>query len=147
MCGPCSRANRSEDCEYTDGQGRTRTQMLEETIAQLEARIQELENPGSTSGSVTLHDPRSSFFQAQSSPLLGPSQPVLLSQVDFSHGSQSSAPSSPRRGKSSIPVAALIFTFDRCYRIDYPVFRLYGVVALRGTADTHRAGNVSEAVT
>ena len=118
--------------------------MLEETIAQLESRIQELENPNSTSGSVTLHDPRSSFFQAQQSPPLGPSLPLLLSHADFSHGSQSSASSSPRRGKSSVSVAALISTFDRCNWIDYPVFHVNGVAALRGATDPHRARNVRD---
>jgi hypothetical protein len=121
--------------------------MLEETIAQLEAHIHELENPSSISGSVTLHDPRSSFFQAQASPRLGHSHPVLLSQADFSHGSQSSASSSPRRGESSILAAALISTFYSSCWIDYPVFRLNSVATLGGTADPHRAGDVSEAVT
>jgi hypothetical protein len=53
--------------------------MLEETIAQLEARIQELENPSSIPGSVTLHDPRSTFFQTQLSPLIGPRPASLAS--------------------------------------------------------------------
>ncbi|KAI9437432.1 hypothetical protein H4582DRAFT_2057807 [Lactarius indigo] len=72
VCGPCGRANRPDDCEYTDGQGRTRTQMLEDTIAQLEARIQDLENPSGNPGSVMLHDPRSTYFQTQQSPSSGP---------------------------------------------------------------------------
>ncbi|KAH8993400.1 hypothetical protein EDB92DRAFT_399742 [Lactarius akahatsu] len=103
VCGPCSRANRPDDCEYTDGQGRTRTQMLEDTIAQLEARIEELENPSSNPGSVMLHDPRSAFFQTKQSPLLGPSQPstsVLLSRAELSPSSPSSSP--PRRGATGL---------------------------------------------
>ncbi|KAI0058715.1 hypothetical protein BV25DRAFT_1810255 [Artomyces pyxidatus] len=78
VCGPCSRSNRSDDCEYTDGQGRTRTQILEENIAQLEARIHELENPESASASVTLHDPHSAYFQSQhGSPSSGASSPAV----------------------------------------------------------------------
>ena len=49
-----------DDCEYTDIQGRTRTQILEENVARLQARIQELENPQASSPSVLLHDPYSS---------------------------------------------------------------------------------------
>lgn len=56
-CGQCIRGNRAEDCEYTDNQGRTRTQMLEETVALLQARIHDLENPRVASQSVRLHDP------------------------------------------------------------------------------------------
>jgi hypothetical protein len=118
--------------------------MLEETIAQLEARIQELENPSSIPGSVTLHDPRSTFFQTQQSHLVGLPQPVLLPQEEFSHGSHSSTSSSPRRGTSFVPVVALIFNFDRYYRIDYPVSRLNGVVSLRGTTNPHCTGNVRQ---
>jgi hypothetical protein len=151
VCGSCSRANRPDDCEYTDGQGQTRTQMLEDTIAQLEARIQELEHPGSSPGSVTLHDPRSTFFQTQLSPLIGPSLPsssVLLPQAEFSHGPHSSAsPASPSRGESFVLVPALISIFDRCCWINHPVFRLDGVVTLRGAADPHCTRNVRESVT
>lgn len=57
MCGPCTRTNRSEDCEYTDAQGRSRTQMLEENITRLEARIRELENPDDQISNISLHDP------------------------------------------------------------------------------------------
>lgn len=49
---------REEDCEYTsDTQGLTRTQLLEENISILEARIRELENP-SEATSVKLHTPQ-----------------------------------------------------------------------------------------
>lgn len=57
MCGPCVRSSRIEDCEYTDAQGRSRTQLLEENIARLESRIRELENPEENISTVTLHDP------------------------------------------------------------------------------------------
>jgi hypothetical protein len=60
ICGQCIRARRPDDCEYTDGQGRSRTQILEENISRLEARIHELEHPDESLQSVTLHDPYSS---------------------------------------------------------------------------------------
>lgn len=43
VCTPCIEAGRVDDCEYTDNQGRTRTQILEENILALEARLRELE--------------------------------------------------------------------------------------------------------
>ena len=57
FCTQCVIGNRTEDCEYTDVQGRTRTQLLEETVALLQARIQELESPNVASQSIYLHDP------------------------------------------------------------------------------------------
>jgi hypothetical protein len=59
-CGQCTRGNRLDDCEYTDGQGRSRTSMLEEDILRLQARIQELEHPEHTTPAVALHHPYSS---------------------------------------------------------------------------------------
>ena len=38
------RFNRERDCEYTDGDQRSRTEILEEQIAQLQARIRTLES-------------------------------------------------------------------------------------------------------
>ncbi|KIY65231.1 hypothetical protein CYLTODRAFT_357149 [Cylindrobasidium torrendii FP15055 ss-10] len=49
ICGTCSRTRQPGDCEYTDTQGRTRAEILEETIAQMQSRIRELENPGAFS--------------------------------------------------------------------------------------------------
>lgn len=51
------RGSREDDCEYTDNQGRTRTQMLEENVARLQARLHELENPTAPGSSILLHDP------------------------------------------------------------------------------------------
>ena len=50
---------RPEDCEYTDKQGRTYTEILEERLSQLKARLQELESPRGTQDStpVYLHNP------------------------------------------------------------------------------------------
>ncbi|KAI0692447.1 hypothetical protein BC835DRAFT_1277730 [Cytidiella melzeri] len=51
-CNQCTRSN-ILDCEYTD-EGPTASQILEQHISYLEARIRELEGD---SGSITLHDP------------------------------------------------------------------------------------------
>ncbi|EJD07551.1 uncharacterized protein FOMMEDRAFT_115859 [Fomitiporia mediterranea MF3/22] len=61
ICTQCSRRNRIDDCEYTDdATGPTRTQILEETLARLQARVKELEKlPAITvSGpAIPLHKP------------------------------------------------------------------------------------------
>ncbi|KII84421.1 hypothetical protein PLICRDRAFT_78790, partial [Plicaturopsis crispa FD-325 SS-3] len=59
VCGQCRRADRGDDCEYTDGQGRSRTQMLQENISRLELRIQELENPAEPAQAFPLLSPYS----------------------------------------------------------------------------------------
>lgn len=51
------------DCEYTDKQGRTRIQALEENVAQLQSRLRELENPNRPGDSMFLLDP----YQQQTS--------------------------------------------------------------------------------
>ncbi|KAI9571069.1 hypothetical protein HD554DRAFT_2169443 [Boletus coccyginus] len=60
VCTPCLRGERVEDCEYTDGQRRPRTLTLEEDIARLRARVQELENPAGAAPPVELHAPYAS---------------------------------------------------------------------------------------
>ena len=57
VCTQCERAGRAEDCEYTAGHERSTVQILEDNISQLEARIQELQNPNVAPTSVTLHQP------------------------------------------------------------------------------------------
>lgn len=54
VCGQCTAKRRPDDCEYTTGQGLTRSQMLEENIALLETRIRELENRDTSAPSVRL---------------------------------------------------------------------------------------------
>ncbi|EIW83525.1 hypothetical protein CONPUDRAFT_52497 [Coniophora puteana RWD-64-598 SS2] len=56
-CQQCVRAKKSDCCQYDDGKGKTRTQLLRENIERLEQRIRELEDPEYTSPSVTLYDP------------------------------------------------------------------------------------------
>lgn len=64
MCTQCERSARpGDECEYTDT-GRTRTQVLEENVARLEARIRELEEPHDEQA-VRLHDPYHHHQQVQ----------------------------------------------------------------------------------
>ncbi|KAF8916513.1 hypothetical protein CPB85DRAFT_287571 [Mucidula mucida] len=68
ICGQCSRSRRPDDCQYTD-QGRSRMEILEESIARVEARIYELENPqvSENIGSpILLHQP---YLQQQTVPV------------------------------------------------------------------------------
>ncbi|KAH8101647.1 hypothetical protein DFH11DRAFT_1790190 [Phellopilus nigrolimitatus] len=60
VCTQCVFDDCASDCEYTDKQGRTRTQILEENIALLQARVQELENPEHAQP-VLLRDPYEAF--------------------------------------------------------------------------------------
>ncbi|KAF9018505.1 hypothetical protein BDZ89DRAFT_1044453 [Hymenopellis radicata] len=46
ICTPCTSSVSYGDCEYPERGGLTRTQALEEQIAMLESRIQQLEDPG-----------------------------------------------------------------------------------------------------
>ncbi|KAJ7292758.1 hypothetical protein C8J57DRAFT_6452 [Mycena rebaudengoi] len=58
VCGQCSRASRPDDCEYTDHNGRTRAEILEEDISRVERRIYELEHPAiGPNESILLHHP------------------------------------------------------------------------------------------
>ncbi|KAI5984046.1 hypothetical protein EDD15DRAFT_1810245 [Pisolithus albus] len=66
-CTQCLRGDRAIDCEYTDGNQRPRTLALEEDIARLQARVRELEDPQSSTPSVTLQHPYSQSPQ-QSTP-------------------------------------------------------------------------------
>ncbi|KAH9949952.1 hypothetical protein B0H21DRAFT_725428 [Amylocystis lapponica] len=87
VCGPCVRAHRECDCEYTDGPTRSRTQVLEEEIAILEARIHELEHPGAPPVTVSLHEPRNG-------------SPATLSLSSHSSSSSASPPHSAVQPKA-----------------------------------------------
>ncbi|KZT71672.1 hypothetical protein DAEQUDRAFT_763532 [Daedalea quercina L-15889] len=58
-CQQCVRAKKADACEYDDGKGKTRTQLMREHIARLELRVKELEGLEHSSPSVTLFDPHS----------------------------------------------------------------------------------------
>ncbi|KAF7322228.1 Fungal-trans domain-containing protein [Mycena kentingensis (nom. inval.)] len=63
-CQQCARAKKGDACEYDDGKGKTRTQILRETIVRLEQRVRELEDPEYVSPAVTLFDPHTFDPQA-----------------------------------------------------------------------------------
>ncbi|KAI8992943.1 hypothetical protein BD414DRAFT_290709 [Trametes punicea] len=68
-CAQCVRAKKGDACEYDDGKGKTRTQIMREHIARLEARVRELENPEQSAPSMTLFDPHalSPYYSESSS--------------------------------------------------------------------------------
>lgn len=61
------RFNRERDCEYTDGDQRSRTEILEEQITQLQARIHTLETvaePAMQPVSVSSAAPQGAFLDS-----------------------------------------------------------------------------------
>ncbi|KAH7878784.1 uncharacterized protein C8R40DRAFT_1037417 [Lentinula edodes] len=56
ICGPCQRTPKDDPCEYANGPGRSRAQVLQETVSRLEARLREYEHPEETP-SMVLFDP------------------------------------------------------------------------------------------
>ncbi|OCH91680.1 hypothetical protein OBBRIDRAFT_825183 [Obba rivulosa] len=68
-CQQCVRAKKPEGCEYDDGKGKTRTQLMREHIARLELRIKQLEHPEQSSPAITLFDPHapSPYYSESSS--------------------------------------------------------------------------------
>jgi hypothetical protein len=78
VCDPCTRSTYTDDCEYTDSGGRSRTQILEETIIRLKERVEELEDPDSTAASVLLYDPLVALRDSSPMPC-GSQSPVRLS--------------------------------------------------------------------
>ncbi|EIN11556.1 hypothetical protein PUNSTDRAFT_62137 [Punctularia strigosozonata HHB-11173 SS5] len=82
-CQQCLRSKKGDLCEYDDGKGKTRTQLLREHIARLEQRIRELEDPEHAAPAVTLYDPHASFYDessasAGSSPASLPAMPHVM---------------------------------------------------------------------
>ncbi|KAG8758681.1 hypothetical protein FRC14_007598 [Serendipita sp. 396] len=71
VCEQCVKQNRAADCEYDDGRNRTRTQLLQEKIHRLEARIHELESSAGASSRATIAE--SAYPQAPN-PLIHGSQ-------------------------------------------------------------------------
>lgn len=107
ICGPCRRHPKDDECEYSDGPGRSRTKVLEDTVTRLEARLQELENPEATTPSVTLHDPYNHFRDPQrpskSPPLFIPETIPFGPLSPFSPTSTSSSLPSGSSGSSTSP--------------------------------------------
>ncbi|KAL5536926.1 hypothetical protein ACEPAF_749 [Sanghuangporus sanghuang] len=73
VCTQCSSRNRIDDCEYTDAtSGPTRTQILEEQLARLQARVKELEKPGPSKApvpTISISKPHTSGETSKAEPL------------------------------------------------------------------------------
>ncbi|KAJ3775128.1 Zn(2)-Cys(6) binuclear cluster domain-containing protein [Lentinula raphanica] len=96
-CTQCLKSARPGDaCEYADS-GRTRTQMLEDNISRLEARIRELEEP-TDEDAVRLHAPYN--FSSRSSPTLMVPPSTAPS---IRSGSALSSPTDAQRTSSNSP--------------------------------------------
>ncbi|PFH53244.1 hypothetical protein AMATHDRAFT_45528 [Amanita thiersii Skay4041] len=100
MCGPCRRHPKEDECEYSDGPTRSRTQILEETVSRLAARVHELEHPNDTTPSVTLHDPYTSGRVHDRDPYNKSPSLLFLSEPI-----QAAASFSPSSTSSSLPSA------------------------------------------
>lgn len=94
-CQQCTRAKKADGCEYDDGKGKTRTQILRETIVKLEHRIRELEDPEYVSPSVTLFDPHFHSRSNSSSSSFGSPESSYLSTSQSPFPSDSSPASPP----------------------------------------------------
>ncbi|KAG9220372.1 hypothetical protein CCMSSC00406_0006637 [Pleurotus cornucopiae] len=102
-CQQCIRAKKADGCEYDDGKGKTRTQILRETIARLENRIRELEDPEYISPAVTLYDPNlhqrsgssSSISSAGGTPLSASHSPFASDSTNSPHDSWTHLPGVP----------------------------------------------------
>ncbi|KAJ6514347.1 Zn(2)-Cys(6) binuclear cluster domain-containing protein [Mycena vitilis] len=113
-CGPCSRSMGFQDCEYAED-GLTRTQILEDQIAILEARIEELEKPQELRSTLVLNNP----YAEQLGPGLSPATPrrgpslrlPIASQGSSGLSSPLSLPTSPVSGLASVELEALVLNF------------------------------------
>ncbi|EAU91627.1 hypothetical protein CC1G_09309 [Coprinopsis cinerea okayama7 len=101
-CQQCTRAKKAECCEYDDGKGKTRTQLLKETIARLEQRVKELEDPSYLAASVMLFDvpsenghQRNPSFSGSGSPPSSYDSPDSAFLSAFPHTESSASPSTP----------------------------------------------------
>ncbi|KAL1658403.1 hypothetical protein GGF50DRAFT_108607 [Schizophyllum commune] len=78
VCGPCLKQPKDDECDY-DGPGRSRTKALEEQVHRLESQIHELEKPGVTTPSVTVHEPCSPAQKLSLSPHSSPTSHAGIS--------------------------------------------------------------------
>ncbi|KAF8881781.1 hypothetical protein BD779DRAFT_1675292 [Infundibulicybe gibba] len=99
ICGPCLRHPKDDPCEYSDGPGRSRTKVLEDTVSRLEARLNELEHPEDSTPAVTLSDPYRQFNETRRSS----KTPPILSPVSLPFTGSSLSPFSPTSTTSSLP--------------------------------------------
>ncbi|KAJ3795906.1 Zn(2)-Cys(6) binuclear cluster domain-containing protein [Lentinula aff. detonsa] len=99
-CTQCLKSARPGDaCEYADS-GRTRTQMLEDNISRLEARIRELEEPNDEDA-VRLYAPYNLSSQSSPSLMVPPSTASSIRS-----GSALSSPTDPQHSSNSPSISS-----------------------------------------
>lgn len=81
-CQQCTRAKKGDGCEYDDGKGKTRTQLLKETIAKLESRVQELECPNPLATPVVLFQPAMQTAHSRNPSYSGSGSPCSFDSPD-----------------------------------------------------------------
>lgn len=102
-CQQCTRAKKADHCEYDDGKGKTRTQLLRETIVRLEQRIRELEDAHFGSPAVMLYNPHAhSRSGSSSSSFSSVGDPAGFSHPDSPFLTDSSTTTSPDPSWSSL---------------------------------------------
>ncbi|KAM6502306.1 hypothetical protein JOM56_002283 [Amanita muscaria] len=102
-CQQCVRSKKGDACEYDDGKGKTRTQLLREHITRLEQRIHELEDPDYVSPAVTLYDPHVHSRSGSSSSSFGSPGSTYLSASHSPFPSESPASQTSWSGLQNIP--------------------------------------------
>lgn len=106
-CQQCVRAKKGDCCEYDDGKGKTRTQILKETIAHLEDRVRQLEGGSTVSlpASVMLFDPHDLSTYSGSSPegSFGSPDSTYLSAFPTSSGRPQVSSALPEKAKRVWP--------------------------------------------
>lgn len=100
-CGQCAKAKKGDACEYDDGKGKTRTQLMRENIIRLEQRIRELEHSDHKAPVVETYQGRASSSHSSSS-LAG--SPVSTTRSAHSPITSDSAPSPPPSAWSNLPI-------------------------------------------
>ena len=102
-CQQCARAKKGDLCEYDDGKGKTRTQLLRENIARLEQRVRELEDPSFISPAVVLYDPHSHSRSGSSSSSFSSPGDTPFSGSPFPTDSSPTSPNASWSSLHSIP--------------------------------------------
>ncbi|KAJ7143488.1 Zn(2)-Cys(6) binuclear cluster domain-containing protein [Mycena crocata] len=115
QCGQCSRSSSFQDCEYAED-GPTRTQILEEQIAILEARIEELEKPKELRSDLILHNPYPGERRSSSLPALsrgGSAVHLPIPHSDLPSGASTplSMTASSSEGIPLVELETMIHTF------------------------------------
>lgn len=99
-CSQCTKAKKGDACEYDDGKGKTRTQLMRENIIRLEQRIHELEQSGHKTPAGESYQGRTSSSHSSSS-LAG--SPVSTTHSAHSPLTSESA-SPPPSAWSNLPI-------------------------------------------